>query len=123
MIQGGIIPTQFLQEETFPNFVKVAAIPKLGELSHNLATSAASAASNAFTGFRTYVDDFRTGLGRHMEIPSSYPVLHRFVHGEIWPNLARPAAGVVPDRLAPGLSGGRISDSSAASAAAAGSAA
>lgn len=124
MIQGGVIPGQLFHEETFPNFVNLAALPRAGELSNNFAKSAASAASNAFTGFRTYVDNFRTGLARHIEVPPQYPVLHRFVHGETWPNLARPAVGVVPNRLvAPRFQGGLVDDSGAASAAAASSAA
>lgn len=122
MIQGAIIPAQhWFQEETFPNFVNLAALPRVGELSHDFAKSAASTASNAFTGFRTYVDNFRSGLGRHIEIPPQYPVLHRFVHGEVWPNLARPAVGVVPGRLTPRLP--LAGNSGAASAAAASSAA
>ncbi|XP_024885062.1 uncharacterized protein LOC112463104 [Temnothorax curvispinosus] len=125
MIQGGVIPAQLFHEETFPNLVNLVGIPRVGEFSHNFATSAASAASSAFNGFKTYVDNFRTGLGQHIEIPPSYPVLHRFVHGEIWPNVAgRPAVGVVPSRLvAPGFLGGRVGNSGAASAGAASSAA
>lgn len=118
MIQAGVIPAQLFQEDTFPNFVNIASIPKFSEVPNNFAKSAASAMSNAFTGFRTYVDDFRGGLARHIEIPPSYPVLHRFVHGDIWSRLGRPAVGVVPSPIvAPGLSGGLVRNSGAASAA------
>lgn len=124
MIQGGVIGPQLFHEDTFPNYVNLVDVPKIGELSHGAASSAASAASNAFNGFKTYVDNFRTGLGQHVQIPPKYPVLHRFVHGEIWPS---PGAGVVPSQLvAPGLYGnygGHVGDSGAASAAAASAAA
>jgi len=118
MIKGAVIP-QLFHEETFPNLVNLG-IPRIGEFSRNLATSAASSTSNAVNGFKTYVNKFRTGLGQRVSIPPEYGVLHRFAHGEIWPNFAGPITGVAPGHLtAPGLRGnyGGVGDSSAASAA------
>ncbi|KYN00560.1 hypothetical protein ALC62_08670 [Cyphomyrmex costatus] len=125
VIQGGVIPAELFHEDVIPNLVDLVSIPKIGELSHNFATSAASAASSAFNDFRTYIDNFRTGLGQRINIPPEYTTLHRFVHGDIWPNFADTAPAVVPGPLvAPRLIGNyRGIDGSAASAGAASSAA
>ncbi|XP_012543070.2 uncharacterized protein LOC105840630 [Monomorium pharaonis] len=123
MIQGAVIlPALYQNENTFPNFVNAANIPRFGELSSNFASSAANTAATAFKGFRTYVDDFRTGLGQYVTIPPRYGALNRFVHGETWPNFAGPV--VAPGNLvAPGLSrgnGGAAAASAASSAASGG---
>ncbi|XP_011696324.1 PREDICTED: uncharacterized protein LOC105455005 [Wasmannia auropunctata] len=100
MIQGAVIPAQnFLHEQTFPNFVDLLSMPKFGELSHGVATSAAKALSSATSGAKTYIDTFRNGLSQHITVPSEYPVLHRFVHGEVWPNFADRVTGIVPGRV------------------------
>lgn len=121
MIQGGVIPAQFFQEDAFPNFVNLVGIPKIGELSHNTAASAASTASNAYTGFRTYLDNFRTGLSRYVQNPDKYPSLNRF--GEIWSNFVSPSAGVIPSRslVTPGLLRGNSGTASAGAASSAAS--
>jgi len=124
MIQGGVIKHLF-HEETFPNLVNLG-IPRIGEFSRNLATSAASATSNAVNGLKTYVTRFRTGLGQHIPISPQYGALHRFAHGEIWPNFAGLIKGVSPGQLtAPTLRGNYrgVDDNSAASASSAASSA
>ncbi|KAL0110165.1 hypothetical protein PUN28_013663 [Cardiocondyla obscurior] len=126
IIQGaviqGIVPATLFHEQTIPSFVNTVGIPHIGQVSDNFANSAASAASSAVSGFKTYVDNFRNGLSQHIQVPATYPVLHQFLHGDIWPNVAaRPVVGVAPSRVyAPGLFrnyGGRVGDGSAASAA------
>lgn len=120
MIQGGIIP-QLFHEKTFPNFMEVVGIPRLGELTHNAVLSSASAASNAFSDFKTYFDDFRTGLGKHINIPSTYGALNRFVYGEKWPNFGDSIGEVPSQVVAPrilgnyrGVDGGAASVASSA---------
>ncbi|XP_011878963.1 PREDICTED: uncharacterized protein LOC105568151 [Vollenhovia emeryi] len=127
MIQGAAIvetAPSFFHESTFPNFVNLVGLPRIGELSHNAASSAASAASSAVNGFKTYVDNFRTGLAQHIQVPPSYPILHRFVHGDIWPSYGGPATGIVSDGvIAPRFSrryGAKNGAASAASSAASG---
>ncbi|XP_018374354.1 PREDICTED: uncharacterized protein LOC108768442 [Trachymyrmex cornetzi] len=89
MIHGGIIPGLF-HEDVVSEF---PGIP-IRELSHNFVTSAANAASSAFNGFRNYIDYFRTRFGQRINIPPEYPILHRVIHGDIWPNVARLAPNV-----------------------------
>lgn len=127
MIQGGIIP-QLFHEEAFPNLVNAVGIPRLGELSHSVASSAASTASNALNGFQTHFNKFRNDLGQYIQIPSNYGAWHRFAYGETWPNFADRAVRVLPSGqgqvVMPGLSGNYGSvNGGAASAAAASSAA
>ncbi|KYQ51281.1 hypothetical protein ALC60_09572 [Trachymyrmex zeteki] len=88
MIYGGIIPEQLFHEGFITDF---ASIPKIRELSRNFATSAASTASNTFNDFRTRIDNLRTVLSQRINIPPEYPILHRIMHGDIWPNVAGPA--------------------------------
>ncbi|KAL6268546.1 hypothetical protein P5V15_001681 [Pogonomyrmex californicus] len=116
VIQGGVIPSPLLQEEFFPNFVDLVGLPRIGELSHNVASSAATAASHAYNGFRTYLDNFRTGFGERIQIPPRFALLNRFVNQGFLPGLTDPAivggatdvvpTGVVPTSghlVAPGL--------------------
>ncbi|KYN43751.1 hypothetical protein ALC56_02014 [Trachymyrmex septentrionalis] len=121
IIHGGIISGLFHED----GISEIAGIP-FRELSHSFATSAA----NVFNGFREHIDNFRTRLAQRINIPPEYPTLHRLVHGDIWPNVARPAP-IVPGRLiiSPRPIGGNYRgigdsiDSGAASAGAASSAA
>ncbi|XP_018356259.1 PREDICTED: uncharacterized protein LOC108756734 [Trachymyrmex septentrionalis] len=89
IIHGGIISGLFHED----GISEIAGIP-FRELSHSFATSAA----NVFNGFREHIDNFRTRLAQRINIPPEYPTLHRLVHGDIWPNVARPAP-IVPGRL------------------------
>lgn len=107
-MQAGAIPLLGLfHHENLPNFVHLLDIPRIGEFSHNLASSAASAASTALGGFRSYMDDFRTGLGG-LNIPPNFGLVHRFINGGLLSGLSHPAilngaADTIADSLATSL--------------------
>ncbi|KMQ93816.1 histidinol dehydrogenase [Lasius niger] len=99
VIQAGVIPLGLFHHEALPNFINLLDIPRIG----GFASSAASAVSNALHGFRSYFDDFHTGLGG----PDG--LLHgRFINGGILPGLAHSAilngaADTVADAVATSL--------------------
>ncbi|XP_011169101.1 uncharacterized protein LOC105202336 [Solenopsis invicta] len=123
MIQGAVITQerilpQLLHPQAFPNLVNAANIPRFGELYHNTAASAANTLSTAANGFRTHFDDFRTGLRDYITVPPQYGALHRFVHGDVWPNFENRVVSA-PGRVAPGFLGNYGGNGGAASAASA----
>ncbi|KAH0948147.1 hypothetical protein HN011_003298 [Eciton burchellii] len=106
-----------LEEGNVSNFINLVTDPLQrpdGQLSH-AASSAASAAAHALGGFRSYVDDLRTGL-QNMNIQPRFKTLHRFIDGSILPDFgAKPVPNIVP-------AAGQDTGSAAASSAAAASA-
>lgn len=99
VIQAGVLPLGLFHHENLPNFVNLLDIPRIGEF----ATSAASAASHALSGFGSYFNDFRTGLGG-LNIPSRFGLLHRFANRGIVPSVTSPAVvNGIADPVASGI--------------------
>jgi len=117
MIQAAVI-TKLLEEENLPNFVNLVAkpFPEIGQMTHHVASSAASAAARALGGFKSYVGDLRNGL-QDMDIQPRFKILRHFIDGNISPDFGvRPIPNIVP---VADQNGGSAAASSAAAASAA----
>ncbi|XP_072755662.1 uncharacterized protein [Anoplolepis gracilipes] len=97
VIQANVLPLGFWHHETLPSFINVLDIPRI----RNFASSAASAASNAF---RSYVADFP---GRLNDLPNSGPhwdllrglINRRILSGFTNPAILHGAADTVADTV------------------------
>ncbi|RLU24360.1 hypothetical protein DMN91_002448 [Ooceraea biroi] len=94
VIKAAVI-TKLLEEEALPRFINsiASSFPEFGQFSHNVASSAATAASRAFGGFKTYVGGLCNGL-RDMDIPPRFNLLRCFVNEDLLSRFAHPTIGV-----------------------------
>ncbi|XP_029159507.1 uncharacterized protein LOC114931553 [Nylanderia fulva] len=103
VIQAGVIIPSLqglFHQDALPNFVNLLDIPRIGQFSHDLASSAASAAARV----RSYMDDFGTGLGGLNVLPR----LHGLFNGGLLSGLGHPAilngaADTIADSVATSL--------------------